>query len=304
MDVLIHVGYIKTGSTWLQKHFFPFVENTACIDRRYVFNKIIKPDNENFNTEEILKYFNNFSDKNIIISQESLIGGVFMQQIKRNEIANRIKILFPEAKIVIFIRNQAELISSAYSMHVKLGETRKITDYIFNKSSSSKNISYDNFLFDFLKFDNIISLYQNLFGINNVKVFLYEDLLADNLKFLNDFKGFYNFEIEIDSLDFNKENIRLRKKLYGVKRFSNLFTKHDLKFTGKKYIVDIPYWSYYSRKFINNLNHFKIFGDYPTALEVLGQNNYDFICEYFKASNNELYSKFNLKDIKKYNYPL
>jgi hypothetical protein len=304
MDVLVHAGYIKTGSTWLQKHFFPLVQNADYIDRKFIFNQLVKIEDRNFVATEFLDNLKKHSKTKIIISQENLIGGIYQKHLKRIETANRIKSVLPDAKIIIFIRNQAEIISSAYSMHLKCGETCSITDYIFNKKLALIHNSDNDFVYDFLKFDKIISLYQGLFGKDNVKVFLYEDLLVDNIKFLRNFKEMFNFEIDIDSLDFTRENVRLRKRLYKLVRITNLFTKHDVKFVSKSYILNVPFWGHYSLRFIKKLNKYKIFGSIPSSYEILGQTNYEYICEYFKESNNILFNNFCLKDIKKYNYPL
>lgn len=304
MEVLIHVGYIKTGSTWLQKHFFPFVQNADYIDRRFIFNQLIKSGTMEFCPSEFLNYFDKYLKGKIIISQENIIGGIYQRPAKRIETAGRIKSVFPDAKIIIFIRNQAEIISSAYSMHLKCGETSKITDYIFNKKLAGMNNCENDFVYDFLKFDIIISMYKNLFGNENVRVFLYEDFLEDNVRFLRAFNEIYGLVIDMGLLNFSKENIRLRKRLYKVLRFTNLFTRYDEKFVGKTTIMNIPFWGHYSLRLVKKINKYNIFGDFPSSLEILGKSNYDFINNYFKKSNEILYNDFGLKDIKKYNYPL
>jgi len=296
LDTIIHIGFIKTGSTWLQKQFFPFVKNATYCDRKFIYYKFIKPDNREFDQKSFLNEISEISTGRTIISHESITGGIYMRPDKRIELAHRLKSVFPEGRIMIFIRNQSDIIASVYSMHTLVGETRTVTNFMFNKKLAKKTGIESTFVFDFLKFDRIISLYQELFGKDKVDVFLYEDFAENNFRFLDELIKGYGLEIDSKSLNFKGENPRLRMNIQKILRITNHFSKHDIKLEGKPYFVNIPGWEFISLRIAKSLDNLKVFGHRPSDIEILGEENYKFINDYFRESNNKLFNELGIKE--------
>lgn len=201
-NVCIHVGLHKTATTFLQSAVFPTLENTAYLSRPYTqlnhaFNKLQYADETRFNPQEIIQELSQFQNQNIFISDEMLSGVPNFNYVNRSVIAHRLKKLFPNGKIILFLRGQEDMILSLHNTWIKnIGGTRSIDSFLF---FPSKNYTFDEFkprelspgefggdvsayyfchdrlslnLSNFLYYE-IVKLYKDLFG--EVFVFLFED---------------------------------------------------------------------------------------------------------------------------------
>jgi hypothetical protein len=93
--------------------------------------------------------------------------------------ARRLRTVCPDAKIVIGIRSQATAFQSGYSQHVKNGGSMACGDWI----SAVRDAEW-------LRCDVIIQCYQELFGIDAVKVLPYELLVRDERRYLGELLAF------------------------------------------------------------------------------------------------------------------
>ena len=98
-EIYFHVGLAKTGSTFLQKKFFPFLKDIKYIST-HKYRKCIK-------------IINNTNYKSYLISRE------FDRQFEKE-----VKIFtehFPQTKIIIIFRRHDKWITSQYKRYVKNG---------------------------------------------------------------------------------------------------------------------------------------------------------------------------------------
>lgn len=111
--IYFHVGLAKTGSTFLQKNFFPYLKNIKYINTHKYRNciKIIKKTNY----------------KSYLISRE------FDRQLE-NEI-KKITSYFPNVRIIIIFRRHDHWITSQYKRYVKNGWYWKFQDFYNDKDS-------------------------------------------------------------------------------------------------------------------------------------------------------------------------
>ena len=122
MGPIFHVGYPKTATRWFQESLFPFIKGIQIIDKEDIFEYIIKPDSLSFVPLNALRHFNLSEKDTALFSSHEFIGtnyhfGFNGYMIKEN--ALRIHQLYPDARIVLFIRNQADIIASSYAQYVK-----------------------------------------------------------------------------------------------------------------------------------------------------------------------------------------
>lgn len=117
--VIIHVGLQKTGTTWMQIELFDKMKNVNHIhDYR-------------------LEYFHPF-DKKIIISMEWIAGTSYWKDgyDARMQNIQKFKRLYPDAKVIVGIREIESWIRSTYSQYVKNGGVMSYVDwrqYLFDK---------------------------------------------------------------------------------------------------------------------------------------------------------------------------
>ena len=300
---VIHIGYPKTATSWLQREFFPKVKNISIIPKNEIFNHIIDIQDYTPDVNLVRKHFNSYSGK-VIISDHGFIGtnhnfGVRNYLTRENGI--RLKNIFPESKIIIFIRNQPDIIASTYIQYLKAGGTYSVAKYLKTKRFLKLNdITF--FSFTYFEYHRIIDFYISLFGRQNVFVYIFEEFVANPRNFIENFAQDFGFVYNEKEIDYSIRNKRLRKLLIKLIRVRNIFTEKNV--INKYYLFHIPGLLEYTRDLFRYINKFKIFGRYPSSKEILGNKIFQKICAHYKESNKILYEKYKLTDIEKYGYPL
>lgn len=114
-DVVLHVGLHKTGTTFLQQAIFPKLQNVNYI---HIGGKPVLI--EEFLSIEIQENMIN------LISGERLSGKPYIipnDHQDRYRIADRLKKLFPQAKIIVGVRNTEDWYRSLYKQYCKMRGT-------------------------------------------------------------------------------------------------------------------------------------------------------------------------------------
>jgi hypothetical protein len=99
-------------------------------------------------------------------------------------IAERVHAVLPQAKILICIRNQVDFLLSGFRLWKRSGISAPFASYM--KGWPEDGVAFAR-IADFYPF---VSKYISLFGDENVKVLLYEDLATDEASFLQDIFSF------------------------------------------------------------------------------------------------------------------
>ncbi len=237
----IHIGCHKAGSTFIQGELLQKLNNIKPVT---YFNKKDYLENEflyisqcadiyydNKVENSISKYYSEF--QNIFISTEGFSGtgyNVFTGGFLIESIAKRLSNIFPDAKILIVIRNQKEAIESYFKDDVKYGYLSNFEAW-FNWRLNTYQLNY-------FKYFNLVKTYQKIFGRDNVKVLLFENLF--DFEYLN--KSLKEFGVNVSGI----ENVNFNKS------FNKTYAPLTLKFT-----------SIINRFFGSKLSHGVTFGDDP-----------------------------------------
>jgi hypothetical protein len=286
-EKLIHIGYAKTATTWFQKEFYPKVQNYSFIPRITVKDIIIKPNIFQFDGIACYEKLINDFGEHFIICEELLLGSILsggFNLMHTKLMGERIKQLFPQASIIIFIRSQPEIIVSDYGQFIKDGGTASISEYLFHEGYNQM-AKLRSFSLEFLKYDQIIDFYKLLFN-EKVYVYLYEDFAANSTEFIQNFTEEHKLVVDISQISFERRNVRPQN--LKMKLITNKF-----KFLRHPYPSWVP--------FINKNK--ALFYKRQSTQGVLGKYSKD-INTIFKESNNKLIEKHGLAGISKYNYPL
>lgn len=297
---ILHIGLHKTGTTWFQKRFYPFVKNGKYIEREIVKEKILLPGLVDFNAGETKEFFTRIEDR-IIICEEDLTAGIRGNYFVQEGLFKRMKMIFPDAKIVLFLRNQVEKIASTYCYYLKNnGGTfgfQKFIEYRHNNPYNNFNFKPKN-----LFYDKLLDLLYKYFSRGNVHIFFYEDFSFDNQAFIRRFSEELDLNIDLDKISFVRENERIREGLIPIARFINLFGKPQIHH--RNFLLPIPGWGGMSRKLLRAMNKWKVFGKPPTAFQIMSKEKFEYLSNYYKSSNQNLIERYGLKDIERFNYPL
>lgn len=131
MKTVLHVGLQKTGSSFLQKHVFPNADGICYVGRPYTqdnhaFNTLQYADSTLFDSELLRRELEKIREVGhgkpvVVISDELFSGFPFYNYLNRATIAERLGSIVPEAEVLVFVRNQLDLILSLYNQYVKLG---------------------------------------------------------------------------------------------------------------------------------------------------------------------------------------
>lgn len=186
---LFHVGYVKTGSTWLQR----FVTNkrelglTEVLERPVIRSLIVHPNELWYDAEAVRAAYEpraraaGADGLTPVLTHERLSGNPISGGYDAAIIARRLHELAPDARIVLVIREQRAHLMSIYAEYVAGGGALPIDEFVEPLEGSQVP------LFDrrFLEFDRLIAVYQSLFGRERVLVLPFELLRRDRLAFCN-----------------------------------------------------------------------------------------------------------------------
>ena len=236
-NLLIHIGYHKTGTTWLQKTLFSanspvFIPLSLSGKAKYM-GKYFIYDQEGYllspfesNKAALLKELDatlsqlDLKGKIPVISNERLSGNPHSSGFDSKLIADRIHGCFPNAKIFCVIREQKDMILSTYLQYLKIGGIDSLKTYLTRRYDGRRpGFSPEN-----LRYENLISYYHQLFSPDNVLALPYEmlnDQPADFIKCIGNFVS-----VNIDENIANptvKYNVRVKNSVTQRFPVLNLF---------------------------------------------------------------------------------
>lgn len=311
-QLFIHIGYPKAASSSLQKNVFskhPEINYLMGPTESSSWKNAL-PDqsaeefwkdltfSRNINNQKlqekykqsIFPYINNKLIN--IISFEQFTSPYLVDN---QTTAKRLNYFFPNAKIIIILRNQFDILKSLYRYRPKapLESYKKYERYL--SFQEWMQINFDNYNRSFLSalnFYETAMLYSYYFGQQNIGVFLFEDLIDDIDNFTNQFSYFIKIkdqqklksllELPPKNTSESSRYIALRSKIFPNISFSSILPK--------------------SIFYLLKNSALKIAEKTPNKLELTQEqsNQIDFL---FRESNQQLAETFNLP-LKDYNYPI
>lgn len=186
---LLHVGYYKTASTWLEQTLFtgppfhqpweriPFAE-TLIDASDWDFD----PARTRARLDELARPAPGGSGATVpVVSHERLSGSPHAGGHDAARLAERLAAVFPGATVLVVVREQRDHALSCYRQYVREGGATSLRRYLHPPSASR----WDMPALDprFFCFDALVARYQALFGPDRVGVLAYEQLRADPAAF-------------------------------------------------------------------------------------------------------------------------
>jgi hypothetical protein len=216
---LLHIGYPKAGSTFLQKWFSEhpeiiYVDNTLCGFR---------------NALDICEFAYKFSDKEdscFVTSNEALsvwfkLSGIGINitpiNIKQHQkkVCKILKQLYPDAKVLIVTRGYEQALNSFYSEYLKHGGHYQFDEYL---------ALFAPLFNDYFDHNYLINIYENTFDKENILLLPFELLQENSKKFIYKIETFLGLK-QFD-WHYQKENVSLSdKELYAYRVLSGVFVK-------------------------------------------------------------------------------
>lgn len=187
--LVLHVGYHKTATTWLQRRVFDVPESgfTRVLGRNWEARKhLVAPTSLCFDPDEARRQFAPAIEQAVaggfvpVISDERLSGNPHSGGYDSRENAERLARTFPGARVLIVIRRQPDVIFSTYDQYVDEGGACGIRDYLSRRT----RYAMPSFRLEHFEYHRLIAVYAGLFGQERVLVLPYELLREDPVAFL------------------------------------------------------------------------------------------------------------------------
>ena len=188
--MLIHIGFHKTGTTYLQHHVFqnrenhfvaPWTLKTGEAVQHFVLTHPARFDAAAVRAAFLAKTTGENQALVPVISHEDLCGYPIFSRYYGHEVARRIHETFPEAKILITVREQKSALRSLYGEYVRQGGQWPIKTFL---GAGQEQPGYAPICrLDHLEYDLLVDRYATLFGGEQVLVLPFEILKSDPRKF-------------------------------------------------------------------------------------------------------------------------
>lgn len=179
--MIVHIGYHKTGTTFLQNNVFPRLEGLEYVsyaECRQLFAAVYSDTTLEFDPEVHTQFT---GAGHTLYSLERLVGDMGIGDYNY-EIAGRLRAL-GFRKVIVTIRRQDKMTESIYRQYVQQGGVQKAGAYFADR---------DYFRWSYLEYDKLLARYVDLFGRENMLVLPQEFLRKDApgaIKLLADFCG-------------------------------------------------------------------------------------------------------------------
>lgn len=296
--VTVHVGLPKTATTTLQQRVFaahpgilylgPRAEHRE-LDR--VMSALCSADSLKYDATGSLEIVDRLlsspqeGEKPFVVSYEAVTAQGRDRLIK----AERLKALFPDARIVLTVRRPEDMLVSVYFQWLKGfgGKRLEASSLDTWLDQDWRDPRTGNFLR--LQYGKILDLYRALFGDENVLLLFFEDLIDDRAKFARQLSEF----IGVDSgttdhlLSQDKSNLRMTSLRYSEMRLYSRFPLLQPLQSLKRFLPD-------------SLRTFVKGGMGSEAIQTLSPEWRQRIRDYAKAENQALEREFS--EIAKYDY--
>lgn len=185
---LVHIGYHKTGTTWLQLGLFSSDVLRQPMPRKEINREFVWADQFSFDPTSVAIRVEAASKAvadtgaQPVLSHERLSGSPHGGGYDSRAIADRLKSTIPDARILIVIREQRQMFGSLYKQYVGRGGPMTVAQYAHPPKSGGLRIPL--FRWEFLEFERLIEYYQRLFSPGAVLVLPYEQLRVDPVRFV------------------------------------------------------------------------------------------------------------------------
>lgn len=199
--VLLHVGYIKTATTFLQNQVF--TDPAAGLElaagkqtRSHLVQEIVLSDDYAFDPDATRNRLEHHAREVRargsfpIWSEEMLLGNPPAQRYDGFANARKLHLVYPEAKVLITIRRQIPMALSIWGEYVRGGGRLPLSAVIGTGAELPGHMPVLHP--EFLLFDRAIRHYQGLFGADRVLVLPQEMLAQDHMQYyaaLSEFVG-------------------------------------------------------------------------------------------------------------------
>jgi len=235
--VLVHIGYHKAASTWLQRELFVDRTGYRWLGKRprsHPVRRIVRERPLEFDPADVRSAFEPLiADAEQpglvpVVSFERLSGHPFSGGFDIDLIGERLAQVFPDARVLIVVREQRAMILSTYKQYVQVGGAAPLQHFLEPPVGRSLRVP----LFDwrYFEYDHLVRHYRRLFGQEHVLTLPFELFVRDGRAFVQRIAELGGRPIPDDVLEtlrYRRRSNRARSALtIAAVRSLNRFSEH------------------------------------------------------------------------------
>jgi hypothetical protein len=203
-NIYLHLGMPKTGTTFLQARCFPYLKGVRYRDQQMMdlLDSVIYTNPTFLDLQKIHQEAEDVLAKivgeSLLISHERLFGNMLMNYRDNLYLTTCLRGLFPEAKIIIVIRRQDDLVESIYKQSLQSSYHQRINRFLNYRDKKFEDArdqpALPNLDVKQLNLHKYMQTYVEQFGRDSLLVLPYELLKHDQSAFLDRLFAFLNVE--------------------------------------------------------------------------------------------------------------
>lgn len=235
---LVHIGFHKTGTTWLQSGLFRSEPFNIAWDSMAIARTIVLTHTLDWCAETVRDELSRCAETETpgstvdVMSWERLSGSPHAGGYDSGIIAKRLHELYPEARILIGVREQRSMIEALYRQYVRDGGVASLTGYLHPRNPAE----IPQFRFDHFEYDRLIRKYQELFGSDRVLVLPYERLRHDQDAFVRDICEFCEVDPPVLPVESNMYTAYGAKTTLVKRQLNKIFVRNSLNPAARYYV--------------------------------------------------------------------
>ncbi len=185
---VFHLGLHKTGTTWLQQNIFQTNRGRTIRyvdDRRLIRGPFVVDRYGAFSAEAARAALEAASGAEthgalpLVVSDEALTGFPFQMDLPRQVTFERIRAAYPEAGIIVTIREQVSLIRSYYGHYIRWGGTARLENFLAQPEGDDAKLYRPVLDLDFFDYDALHRDLSGIFGAEKVLFLPLEVMIRD-----------------------------------------------------------------------------------------------------------------------------
>ena len=223
---LLHIGYPKCLSTWMQQRLFQPQQGMLNVMNPYDIQLgLVTPNPLEFQSETFTSAFwqryheqSAGADLLPVLSSENLVGAISHSGYNSKYNADKLHACFPDARVLIIIREQGSALRSLYRTLVAWGMPYPLKQLL--QPESHWQHMAPSFTPTVLEYHRLIAYYQQLFGEEQVKVLCYEAFAAQPESFVDEIASHGQLPTVADRLAALpvEQRINPGTSLYGIEK--------------------------------------------------------------------------------------
>lgn len=288
--MIVHIGYHKTGTTYLQNKIFPSIYGINYYgDKEYgnFLKSVLLKNSLEFDPKEVSASLDTSSTA--LYSKEALVGTMGLGTYNA-EIAHRLARIGAE-RIIITIRNQPDMLEGIYRQYIQQGGVLKPKEFFQE--------DFQRFKWNYLDYYSLIHHYAEIFGKENMLIILHERLKHEQEAVLSEIANFLNTKAA-EPIQNSASNRSLSSISIKMLRIINHFTYNSYR-PSNLLSNKITTWKfrYMLQSFIDPYIVNKLFNNQPLVPKQYQKE----ANRIYVAGNDKLNKEFALH-LQEYDYPL